>query len=178
MSFSSSLLDAQGELRLRLVEMVDAWSGSEPHAGGAPARVVHRAQDAALEVEVGTGVEERGAHRAHGFVEDHLAIWAALEARHPVALEEELAVDVVGVLEEAVDGALDGAPEVPEGAGIWLGWLGHQHGDDLLRAERDGGRERRVDEQPTVPQEVRPDAHGREEKRDACPREDPFDRDR
>src|SRR6184192_1598673 len=111
MSFSSSLLDAQGELRLRLVEMVDAWSGSQPGAGGAPARVVQRAEDAALEVEVGAGVEERRAHRAHRLVEDHLAVAAALEARHPVALEEELTVDVVGVLEEAVDGALDGATE-------------------------------------------------------------------
>jgi len=31
--------------------MVDARSGGEPRAGGAPARIVHRAQDAALEIE-------------------------------------------------------------------------------------------------------------------------------
>src|SRR5439155_11288533 len=106
--------DDGGEGRGRLVERVDARPAGEPVACCSPPGLVHRLEDAALEVEVRAGVEAGVTHRPHRLVEDHVTIRAALQAGHAVALEEGLAVDVVAVLEKAVDGALPGAPEVGE----------------------------------------------------------------
>src|SRR5439155_444949 len=81
----------------RLVEMVDNGPTGEPVARRPPARLVHRRQDATLEVEVRARVEAGVAQRPHRLVEDHVAVPAPVPARHAVSFEKKLAVDVVGV---------------------------------------------------------------------------------
>src|SRR5947199_10860746 len=94
--------------------MVDKRPTGEPVARRPPARLVHRRQDATLEVEVRARVEAGVAQRPHRLVEDHVAVPAPMPARHAVSLEKKLTVEVVRVLEEAIDDALDGAPEAGE----------------------------------------------------------------
>src|SRR6185503_10322331 len=119
-----TLCDRRGGARERLVEMIDARAAEQPRARRAASSLVHRRQDAALEVEIRPGIEARVAHWAYGFVQRDVAIRATLQARDAISLEEQLAVDVVGVLEEAIDRALDRPAEVGKGTRIRLRGLG------------------------------------------------------
>src|SRR5439155_1272120 len=82
--------DGGGEAHRRLVEMVDKRPTGEPVARRPPARLVHRRQDATLEVEVRARVEAGVAQRPHRLVEDHLAVPAPMPARHAVSFEKKL----------------------------------------------------------------------------------------
>ena len=57
------------------------------------------------------------------------------EGRDP--LEHELAIDVVGILEEGIESALDRTAEVDDRALVFFGRLGNQNRHDLFRSHRD-----------------------------------------
>src|SRR5262245_35965021 len=96
------------------IEAVDARTGAEPRRRSAAASGAHVVEHAALEVEIRAGVEAAIARWAHGVVQRHLAVRTALQVGQPVAIEQQFAVDVVRVLEDRIDRALDGATEVRE----------------------------------------------------------------